>query len=587
MTKQLGYRINLIAAALGNEPLDLKLTNLKLVNVYTSQIESVCLGIKDGRIASLDAASLSALHEMDCNGMFALPGFIDTHVHIDSTLLSPEQLATLIVPHGTTTLFADPMEIANVGGYAGMQALIQAAKGLPFNLWIEVSARVPTAPGLETTGGTLNLQDVRRIMKWQQSVSLGELDPAKVLGLQQEYLAKIQSAHLRNKIANGHAAGLLPQDLTAYACAGLADDHECVGIQDALSRLRLGMAVLIREGSTERNLRDIIQGAVKENLDTRMLMFCTDDKHPDDILREGHIDWMVNQAIQLGIAPITAIQMATWNAARHFRLDHEIGGLGTGRRADIILSENLNPIIPQKVFVGGKLVVENGHLIKAPKPAHYPGWLKQTIKVTRGKQADDFRIPVSGKQVTVRVIRIYPDQIINQAETAQLAVEHDAVTCNTDGDVIKLAVVERYGKNGNIGIAFVKGFGLQKGAIASSVSHDHHNIVIAGVNDADMGLCVEEIENMQGGLVVAADGKVRARLALPIAGLMTQAPAQEVIQTLKELNSAARSLGCPLPAPFMTLSFISLPTVPELGLTDHGLVDVRQHALINPIVEVI
>ncbi|MGB9521579.1 MAG: adenine deaminase, partial [Anaerolineales bacterium] len=534
-----------------------------------------------------DATNLAALRVMDCNGMFALPGFIDTHIHIDSTLLSPEQLATLIVPHGTTTLLADPMEIANVGGYAGMQALIQAAKSLPFNLWIEVSARVPTAPGLETSGGKLDLYDVRHILKWQQSVSLGELDPAKVLGFQEEYLAKIQSAHFHNKIANGHAAGLLPQDLTAYACAGLADDHECVDIDDALARLRLGMAVLIREGSTERNLRNIIQGVVKENLDTKMLMFCTDDKHPDDILREGHIDWMVNQAILFGIPPITAIQMATWNAARHFRLDHEIGGLGTGRRADIILSESLKPIIPQKVFVGGKLVAEDGHLINAPKPAHYPSWLKQTIKVTRGKQADDFRIPVSGKRVNVRVITIYPDQIINHAETAQLTIENDAISCNTNLDIIKLAVVERYGKNGNIGIAFVKGFGLQQGAIASSVSHDHHNIVIAGVDDADMALCVAEIEKMQGGLVVTAKGNVLARLALPIAGLMTQIPAQEVIQTLKELNNAARSIGCQLPAPFMTLSFISLPTVPELGLTDRGLVDVRQHTLINPIIAVI
>lgn len=586
MTKQPAYRHDLIAAALGKKPLDLKLTNLKLVNVYTSQIESACLGIKDGRIASLDATHLPTIREIDCHGMIAIPGFIDTHIHIDSTLLSPEQLAALIVPHGTTTLFADPMEIANVGGYAGMQTLIQAAKGLPFNLWIEVSARVPTAPGLETTGGTLDLHDVRRILKWQQSVSLGELDPAKVLGLQSEYLAKIQYAHSRNKIANGHAAGLLPQDLTAYACAGLADDHECVDMQDALSRLRLGMAVLIREGSTERNLHNIIQGVLKENLDTRLMMFCTDDKHPDDILQEGHIDWMVNQAIQLGIPPITAIQMATWNSARHFRLDHEIGGLGTGRRADIILCESLHPITPQKVFVGGKLVAENGRLIEAPKPARYPRWVKQTIKMIRGKNANDFRLASSGKKAKVRVIRIYPDQIINQAETSQLPIVNGAIACNTDFDIIKLAVVERYGKNGNIGIAFVKGFGLKKGAIASSVSHDHHNIVVAGVNDADMALCIAEIEKMQGGLVVVADGKVLARLALPIGGLMTQNPAWEVIETLRELNSTAGSLGCQLPAPFMTLSFISLPTVPELGLTDHGLVDVRQHALINSIIEV-
>lgn len=266
------YRSNLISAAIGKTPLDLKLSNVKLVNVYNAKIEAACLGIKDGRIASLNATDLSSLHEIDGEGRFALPGFIDTHIHIDSTLLSPEQLATLVVPHGTTTLLADPMEIANVAGIDGLKALVRAAMDLPFNLWIEVSARVPTAPGLETTGGTLGLDDVRRLLKWQQSISLGELDPSKVLSLQEEYLAKIHAAHHQNKIANGHAAGLSSQELTAYACAGLADDHECVDIQDALARLRLGMSVLVREGSTERNLRNILMGVLSEQLETYMTL---------------------------------------------------------------------------------------------------------------------------------------------------------------------------------------------------------------------------------------------------------------------------------------------------------------------------
>ncbi|MGB9674254.1 MAG: amidohydrolase family protein, partial [Anaerolineales bacterium] len=345
------YRISLIQSALGKEALDLKLTNLQLVNVYTSQIEPSCIGIKDGRIASIDAQNLPAQEELDCQGYYALPGFIDTHVHIDSTLLSPEQLATIIVPHGTTTLFADPMEIANVGGYKGMKALLRAAQELPLNIWIEVSSRVPTAPGLETTGGSLGLDEVRRILRWKESVSLGELDPAKVLNVKEEYLAKIKAAHELYKIANGHGAGLPPTQLNAYACAGLADDHECIDFQDALTRLRYGMAVLIREGSSERDLKPILQGMMAANINTSMFMFCTDDKHPDDILGEGHIDWMVNQAIALGVDPLTAIKMGTWNAARHFHLDHEIGGIAPGRRADILLTESLNPIRPSKVFV--------------------------------------------------------------------------------------------------------------------------------------------------------------------------------------------------------------------------------------------
>jgi len=588
-------RKSLIETALGHQPLDLLLRGVRLVNVYTGRIEPASLGIKLGRIVSLDAEGLPAEQVFDAGGRYALPGFIDTHVHIDSTLLTPEGLAELIVPHGTTAMLADPMESANVAGLAGLQALLVSADRLPYHLWIEVSSRVPTAPGLETTGGEIGLEEVRQILTWENCVSLGELDPSKVLGLRDEYLAKVVASHAMGKIANGHAAGLQGRELTAYACGGLSDDHECVDDQEAFARLRLGMPVLVREGSTERNLEPILNGVLSEGFDTRHLMFCTDDKHPDDIVREGHIDYMVNRAIALGIPPIQAVQMATLNAAIHFRLDQEIGSLGIGRWADVILSDRLEQIVPSHVFFKGRLAAKDGQLIEAVPPGGYPDWFARTVQVTRGKQAADFALPASGAHASgpvaagpvarVRVIELYPDQIINRPGQALLRVVDGNVVSDPAQDVLKLGVVERYGKNGNIGITFVHGFGLKRGALASSVAHDHHNIIVAGVDEADMAACVRAIETMQGGLALAAGGEVIGQLPLPLGGLMSAAPASEVIEDLQRLNGAARELGCVLPAPFMTISFISLPTVPELGLTDMGLVDVRRHVLISPFLE--
>ncbi|MFN8456030.1 MAG: adenine deaminase [Anaerolineae bacterium] len=572
----------LIQAALGQEPLDLRIDNLQVVNVYTGNIEPGALGIKAGRIVTTQADGLAAEVVFDGQGQYALPGFIDTHVHIDSTLVIPENLAELIVPHGTTAMLADPMEVANVAGLAGVKALLNSRQELPYHLLVEVSSRVPTAPGLETTGGELGLAAVTEMLGWPECISLGELDPSKVLGLRDEYLAKVEAAHALGRICNGHAAGLTGRHLDAYACGGLADDHECVTFEDALARLKCGLVVSVREGSTERNLEAIISGVVRAGLDTRHLIFCTDDKHPDDLLKEGHIDFMVNQAIALGLDPIQAIQMATLNAAKHFRLDHLLGSLTPGRWADVILADNLRQIVPNQVFFKGQLVAQAGKLcIAAPVPA-YPEWIYQTVKVTRGLRAADFTLPAAGPTATVQVIDLYPDQIINEIAQAVLLVVGGNVAADPSQDVLKLAVVERYGQNGHIGLTFVRGFGLQRGALASTVAHDHHNIIIAGTNEADMALCVQALQASQGGFVLVADGHILGQLPLPIAGLLSDRPVLEIIAELEKLTELSRGLGGKLPAPFMTLSFISLPTVPELGLTDQGLVSVREHRLISP-----
>ena len=577
--------IELIEAASGLRELDLIIRNIRVVNVYTGDIRPGALGIYKGMIASpYMSDQAKAKYIFDGKGSFALPGLIDTHVHIDSTLLTPSALAELIVPHGTTAVFADPMEIANVAGIEGLKAFVQSGHDLPYHFYIEVPSRVPSAPGLETTGGTLGPAETRELLAREETISLGEIDPSKIIGLKAEYLEKVLQAQAIGKIVNGHTAGLSWENLSAYACARIADDHECVTYEEARERLSLGMSILVREGSTERNLEALVGGLIREGADTQHWMMCTDDKHPDDIAREGHIDHMVQKSVSMGLDPIKTIQMATINAAVHFRKEHILGSLTPGRWADVILTSDLHDLRAEYVFYKGVLVAEHGQLTKDFKTPAFPGWIRQTVKITRGRQGADFRLESGYPKVKAWVIRIFPDQIVNKGKMEILNVVLGNVQADPEKDILKLAVVERYGKNGNIGITFVNGFGLKNGALASSVSHDHHNIVIVGADEVSMATCVRAIENMQGGLVVCDGDETLAELALPIGGLLSDQRAEVVIPALKKMNEAARSLGCSLPAPFMTLSFISLPTVPKFGLTDMGLIDVDKHKIIPPFI---
>jgi adenine deaminase len=582
-----------ILAALGKRPLTLLIRNVRLVDVYQERVVETNLGIYGDRIVSVlprgtyESSESAPKRTLNANGRYALPGFIDAHIHIESALLTPDRLAGVVVPTGTTTLLVDPMEVANVAGYDGLDEFFRSAPYLPYRLFVEVSSRVPTAPGMETTGGELGPAAVRRALAWERSVSLGELDPSKLLNPQRPYLQKILAAHARGKIANGHAAGLEGRELEAYATARLADDHECVTLDDVKARLAVGLAVIIREGSSERNLRDLITGIVREGLPTRHMMFCVDDKFSADIAAEGHINFNVNESIKLGLDPLKAIQMASLNAAEHFRLDDKLGALVPGRLADFILTDSLEPIVPAQVYVGGRLVAESGELVIRVKPIHYAAWLKNTVKTYRGRgtKAAHFELPAKGALARVRVIEIVPDQIINNFREAMLPIVDGLLQPDLEQDVLKIAVVERHGKNGNITVAFAKGFGIKRGAFGGTVAHDHHNIVILGTNDDDIAACVRALVKMRGGFVAVLGGKVLAQVSLPIAGLMSDRPATDVNKALAKLNAAARQLGSPLNSPFMTLSFVSLPSIPEAGLTDKGLVDVRAHQFVPVVME--
>lgn len=574
---------NMIETGLGMHVCDLKIENVKLVNVFSGEVYPTNIYIKNKRIVSIDpSADLEAKKVLDGNGQYALPGLIDAHMHFESTMLSPEALASVVVPQGTTTMCADLMEIANVAGEEGLRAMLQSMNRLPYRMLIEVSSRVPTAPGLETTGAVLGAEEVANIMEWEESVSLGELDPSKILFVKDEYIKKVADTLAKRKLVNGHAIGRLGQELNVYASSGISDDHECVNTNEMIERLKVGMKVFIREGSSERNVDELIRGVIEHQLDTSNLMFCTDDKHAREIQVEGHINYNVSRAIDLGLDPMKAIQIATVNSAKHFRMEDEIGSITPGRLADIILVEDWREIKPSVVIFEGNVVAENGKLLEECKVEEYPEWLKHTVILKNPITAESFAVP-SKKQdgsTKIHLIDLIPRQIINHHVLEEMQVKNGKIQVNIEKDILKLAVVERYGKNGNVGVGFVRGFELKKGALAYSMSHDHHNIVVVGTNDEDMALAVNEVARLNGGLSVTCGGKILNSMELPIGGLMSEKPAEEVMAQLDILNADAKALGCGMDAPFMSLSFISLPTVPDLGLTDLGLVDVLEHKLI-------
>ena len=584
MEKQLQSLIAEIESASGKTDADMHMTNLRILEVYTETVYPGAMVLKNGKIVAINPTwTVQAKQVFDGRGMFAVPGFMDAHVHIETTLLTPEALSSVTVPWGTTTMFVDAMEIANVLGIKGLRALLRNTANLPFRIFMQVPSRVPTAPGLETTGGVLGVEEVDELLDDETAVSLGELDPSKVLEIKEEYLKKILSAKKRNKICNGHAIGLDWDQLNIYATAGLSDDHESVEYQELFERLRLGLRALIREGSTERNVDKLIAGVIKHHLPTEDLLFCTDDKHVNDIAGEGHISYNIQKAIDFGMDPVKAIKIATINAARHFRIDHQLGALSPGKFADIVLLKDLNHIRPEYVFKGGVPVATNGKLNREIA-GDYPNFLKSTLTLSPDFCPFDFSVPAEGNKVKIKVINLYPDQIINFATEEWLDVCDGVIAANVDDDVLKLSVVERYGKNGQVGSAFVRGFKLMSGALASSVSHDHHNIVTVGTNDPDMYIAARELEKCQGGFVAVENGVVKGILPLPIGGLMSCDPANKVMQEIDALNRVVRGMGSELPSPFMTLSFVSLPTVPELGLTDQGLINVKTHRIVPLVV---
>jgi adenine deaminase len=561
----------LISVAKGDNPADLILANACVVNTFSGEVEKAGVAIYNGLIAGVGEYRL-AKEVIDLNGKHLAPGLINGHTHLESSMLDVGQYAQAVVPHGTSAIVTDLHEIANVCGIRGIRYVLDSARRLPLDLFLMAPSCVP-ATRLETSGASVTAADIKKVLRYHNCIGLGEvMDYPGVLAGHKTVLQKIVSAHGRH--IDGHAPGVRGKNLNAYIAAGMGSDHESVSPGEAAEKLRRGMYVMIREGSTEKNLEALLPLVTDKTY--QRCFFVVDDRSGADILHDGDIDAVVRKAIKLGLDPVRAIQMATINAATYFRLD-KLGAIGPGYDANLIVIDSLPDFRVDMVFHRGRLVARGGRPLFSLPPAH-DNRLTHTVNV-KPLAVDALRLRARGE--TRPVIEVVPDQIITRKKLMKVNAAGGLVQADTSEDILKAVVVERHKASGHTGIGMVTGFGLKKGALASSIAHDAHNIVAVGASDDDILVAVREVERLQGGLVAVADGKVLASLATPVAGLLATDSPADVAAGLEKLEQAARDLGCTLPSPFAVLSFLALPVIPELRLTDLGLVDVNEAKLIK------
>ncbi len=552
---------HVLAAARGDEPADLLITGGRVVNLFTREVEETEVAIAGGRVVGFGPHEATAEHDVD--GGFVLPGYLDPHVHLESAMVTPRELARAVVPRGTSTVVTDAHEIANVHGVEGVEWMLKATEGLPLDVFFMLPSCVPATP-LETSGAELTAHELARWVDHPRVLGLGEvMNIAGAIGGDAEVLAKIRASRGR---VDGHAVGLTGHSLETYLAAGVESDHEATTLAEGLERVRLGMHVMVREGTTERNLAALLpmlHGPAAERC-----MFCTDDRHPHDLLGAGHLDDVLRQAVAGGLDPLVAIRLATRLPARYFEL-HRRGAIAPGFVADVVVVGDLERFEARRVYKRGRLVARDGELcVDLPPAPPAPGG---SVSVTWGGLAD-LRVPAPPGSI-VRAIRALPDQILTIEERVAPAVVDGLAVSDAERDLLKMAVVERHHGSGRVGVGFVRGFGLRAGALASSVAHDSHNLIAVGLHDEDIAAAIDAVAELGGGLAVVVDGAVRAALPLPVAGLMSDRPLAEVVAGLEALLAQARALGGGLPDPFMTLSFLALAPVPALRLTDRGLVD--------------
>ena len=569
--------MSLINVASGREKADVVIKNAKVVNVYTCEIEKVDIAIKEGKIAGLGEYEGETV--IDAKGAYALPGLIDSHIHIESSFLTPVEYGSLVVPRGTTTIVADPHEIVNVCGVFGFQYMVESGKGTDLDIKYQVPSCVPATP-FEHSGAIIDSEDLKGLLSLKDSFGVGEMMnfPGVVYG-DDEVVRKIISGINAGKVIDGHAPGLTGKELNAYASARIRTDHECFTLEEMQEKMRLGMYIQLREGSASKNLRELLKGVTKEN--SHLCLLCSDDRQPKDILEEGNIDNHLRICVEEGIPPIMAIQMATLNPARCYDLSDR-GAIAPGLKGDIVLVDNLKDFNVLQVVVDGKLVA---------KDKEYLGRFDKTNidKLTLNKVASS--VHVSGLNIKklnlnatshqVKVIEIIPGQIFTKKSVAKISLTEDGdFIFDSKEDVVKIVIVERHNHTGNIAVGLLKGYGLKKGAVATTIAHDSHNIVAVGVNNEEIMAAIEEIIQMNGGAVAIEDERAICKLSLPIAGLMSELSGERIAENLEEIQEVLHNeLGVNEDVePLMTLAFMSLPVIPELKITDMGLFDVTKFA---------
>ncbi|MFC1966392.1 adenine deaminase [Chloroflexota bacterium] len=561
----------MISVAKGELPADLVLSNARVVNVFTGEVEPGNVAIYGDRIAGIGDYN-QAKEVLDLEGKYLAPGFIDGHTHLESSMLDVVQYARAVVPRGTLAVVTDLHEIANVCGLEGMRYVLNSARRLPLELFLMAPSCVP-ATHLETSGASLDAEALRRVLRWEGCIGLGEvMNFPGVISGNDSVLSKIDLT--RGKVADGHAPGVSGKNLNAYIAAGVYSDHESVSLEEAREKLKRGMFIMIREGSSEKNL-DALLPLVTDRTYKRC-MFVVDDRSCVDLLRDGDIDAVVRKAIANGLEPVRAIQLATINTAEYFKLDR-LGAIAPGYLANLVVLDGLSDLSVDMVFYQGRLVARGGKPLFSSRKAGGKG-LRNIVRI-KPFAVEALRLTASGE--TAPVIEIVPGQIITRKRLEKVKAVNGVVMPDVSRDILKLVVVERHNASGNIGLGLVAGFGLKKGALASSIAHDSHNIIAVGTSDEDIFTAIKEIERLQGGLVATECGKVLASLALPIAGLLSDEPLEVVTDKLKKLEQVAARLGTALPSTFSTLSFLALPVIPELRLTDLGLVDVNEFKLIK------
>ena len=555
----------LMAKASGKIPAETVFKNGKIINVFTSEIETFDIAVEAGMIIGI--GNYEGETTIDLKGAYLAPGLIDGHVHIESAMVTPPHFASIVLPKGTTSIIADPHEIANVSGIEGIEFMLKAAEKAPLDVYMMIPSSVP-ATDFETSGAKIGVEEVLAMRDQDGILGLGEvMNYPGVLAGEKDIHAKIET--MRNRVIDGHAPSLKGNDINAYKTAGVMTDHECSTVEEMLDRLKRGMYVHLREGSVTRNVNDLLKGVTPGNW--HRVLFCTDDKHPEDIKKEGHINYNINLAIKQNIPAIEAIKMATLNAANCYRL-HDKGAIAPGYQADFFTFDSLEKIEAKSVYKNGKLVAKDNQSLYQPQAYH-----DDNVLNTMHINPDDVDFSLPLKNHSVKVIGLIKNNITTKKLKREVKIKDGLYQNDRDQDILKLACIERHQNTAKTGLGFIEGFGIKNGAIAMSIAHDSHNIIIAGDSDEAMRLALNKIVALGGGIVLVANGKIKDYLKLEISGIMTQADPKDVADKLDKMKQDTRNMGLSkeIDDPFIQLAFLSLAVIPELKLTDKGLFDVN------------
>jgi adenine deaminase len=588
----------LVDVAMGRTPADLVIRNGRWVSVQSGEIiPSTDIAIKSERIAYVGPDASHTISDetqvIDAAGKYLVPGLLDAHMHVESGMVTVTEFVRAVIPSGTTGVFIDPHEIANVFGLRGVKLMVDEAAEQPIHIWVQMPSCVPSAPGLETPGASIGPEDVAEAMSWKGIIGLGEMMNFPGIFMSDENMhAEMAETRKAGKVIGGHYASPdLGLPFHAYAAGGPEDDHEGLLMEDAMARVRQGMKAMLRDGSAWKDVDNQIKAVTEMGLDPRHFVLCTDDSHAETLVTEGHMDRVVRQAIIQGLAPITAIQMATINTAEHFGLGTEIGMIAPGRYADVLLINNLNEMDIQKVVARGKLVAEDGQ-VQIDIPAYeYPDWVKSSVHLGRSLKAEDFRLTYSGNNesqpeiVSANIIGVIENQATTRHLKLELPLESGEIKVDISKDVAKIALVERHQATGGVQVGLVNGFGFDVPcAVGTTVAHDSHHLIVVGTDEGDMAKAVEILAEMGGGQVVVRDGQVIGQVSLPIAGLMSNERAEVVAEQAASILEGFRACGCELNNPNMQLSLLALVVIPELRISDLGLVDVTKFEFI-PVID--